>query len=225
MSDFKGPVRRRRADAERSSVAVLEAAIGLLAQRSHATMEEIAAAAGVARQTVYAHYASRESLLAAVVEYLSAEVAAVFDHLDLGGTSALDALSRWVDAAWQVLARYPILLTDAVAPPPGDEYQRHTPITERLIQILDRGRVSDELDDGPPVSWQISAIIGLGHAAVQEVTAGRMSMQAAGKAYRRTVLRICAADPCRAAPIETQGPDSRPRLSASTNSDARTSAT
>lgn len=192
VSNISGSSRRRRADAERSSAAILQAAIELLARKPRAGMEEIAVAAGVARQTVYAHYPSRDRLLAAVMEYLTAEVVTAFDGLDPGHGSALDALGRWVDAAWGVVARFPVLLTEAVAAPPGDEYQRHLPISTRLIQILERGRRAGELDDQSSVSWLLSAIVGLGHAAGQEVAAGRMSMQAAGDAYRRSVLRLCA---------------------------------
>jgi AcrR family transcriptional regulator len=62
------PAERRRADAERNIAAILDAAVELLGERPDSSMAEIAAAAGVARQTVYAHYDSREALLAAVAE-------------------------------------------------------------------------------------------------------------------------------------------------------------
>ena len=45
-----------RADAERSIAAILDAAVQVLADRPEAGMGEIAKAAGVARQTVYAHF-------------------------------------------------------------------------------------------------------------------------------------------------------------------------
>jgi AcrR family transcriptional regulator len=191
VSDFSAPSGRRRADAERSSAAVLQAAIELLARRPQANMGEIAAAAGVARQTVYAHYASRDKLMAAVIDHITAEVVSAFDGLDLDHGPPVDALRRWLEASWQVLARYPILLTEAVAASPADEYERHLPISERLIQLVERGRDSGQFDNRHPVSWLVSAIVGLGHAAGQEVAAARMSMEDAGAAFRDSVLRLC----------------------------------
>ena len=129
-----------------SSAAVLRAAIDLLGRRPQAKMEEIAAAAGVARQTVYAHYASREKLIAAIIDRITAETAEVLDGLDVADRPAPQALSRWAEASWQILGRYPILLTEAVARPPGDEVDRHSPISGLLVRLLERGRAEGQFD-------------------------------------------------------------------------------
>lgn len=44
-----------------------------------------------------------------------------------------------------------------------------------------------------PASWYLAAIIGLGHAAGQEVMAGRMTAAQADSAFREAVIRVCRA--------------------------------
>jgi AcrR family transcriptional regulator len=55
-------------------------------------VEDIAGAAGVSRQTVYAHFPSREALLDAVIEHATAEVTAAFNT---AGLDDLPPLPRW----------------------------------------------------------------------------------------------------------------------------------
>jgi AcrR family transcriptional regulator len=157
-------------------------------------MEEIARAAGVSRQTIYAHYPSREALLQAVTRHVTAEVARELGGLDLDQGSAVDALGRWVDGGWALLERYPVLLTPAIlSSTDHDERGRHEPVIGGLLQLIERGRRRREFDCAMPTTWYIAAIIGLGHAAGQEVTAGRMTPAEAGAAFRDAVLRVCRA--------------------------------
>lgn len=159
-------------------------------------MDEIATAAGVSRQTIYAHYPSRNALLQAVTRQITAEVARGLGGLDLDRGSAIDALGRWVDASWALLERYPVLLTPAVVAPAGDDQQeRHEPVVRGLLQLIERGRRRREFDPAMPTTWYLAAIIGLGHAAGQEVTAGRMTPANAGTAFRESVLKICRTPP------------------------------
>ena len=84
-----------------------------------------------------------------------------------------------------------MLLTEAVGQPPGDAVDRHLPIVGRLAEVLRRGRDDRQFDATPPVTWQIAAVVALGHAAGQEIAADRMSSAAAGVAFRSAVLRLC----------------------------------
>jgi AcrR family transcriptional regulator len=68
-----------------------------------------ARAAGVSRQTVYAHFPSRDALIDAVIELASAEFTSLLNGLDLDQAPLAQALTRLLDAGWQVAARYPFL--------------------------------------------------------------------------------------------------------------------
>nr|WP_221381988.1 TetR/AcrR family transcriptional regulator [Actinoplanes polyasparticus] len=172
---------------------MLDAAVALLGRQPDASMDEIAAAAGVSRQTIYAHYSSRDALLRAVTRHITAEVARGLGDLDLDSGSAAEALGRWVDASWSLVERYPVLLTPAIVVPDGDEQERHEPITGGLIRLLERGRQHGEFDRAMTTTWYLAAIIGLGHAAGQEVIAGRMTQDQARVAFRESALRVCRA--------------------------------
>jgi AcrR family transcriptional regulator len=185
-------VRKRRTDADRSRDAVLAAAIALLGRRADASIEDIAAAAGVVRQTVYAHFPSRSALVRAVLGHLTAETSTSLAALDLTTPPADEALRRWLQATWNIIERYPVLLSPALAEaaPAADENERHEPVTSQLAELIRRGRQSGVLDKSSPESWAIAAVIALGHAAGQEVAAGRMRRDEAGAAYRDGVMRL-----------------------------------
>ncbi|HJP75737.1 MAG TPA: TetR/AcrR family transcriptional regulator [Pseudonocardiaceae bacterium] len=185
------PRRRRRSDAERSIAAILDAAVPLLGDRPDASMEDIAEAAGVTRQTVYAHFSSRDALLGAVVARVTEQVAEAIDAAELDQGSATDALVRFVDASWQMLERTPVLLRLPVVPVgPREELERHEPITSRLTELIRRGQRAGEFDQDITPEWLLAATIALGHAAGEQVSAGLMPVNLAGAAYRRSLLRV-----------------------------------
>src|ERR687893_349782 len=98
------PARNRRADAQRSRSSILDAAVELLNSPADPSVEAIAAAAGVTRQTVYAHFPSRDTLLAAVLDRVTAETLATLDAVDLDAGSATEALLRLLDESARITA-------------------------------------------------------------------------------------------------------------------------
>jgi AcrR family transcriptional regulator len=68
----------RRSDSRRNRDRVLEAAIQVLSEHPNATVEDVAAAAGLNRSTVYRRFSSREHLLEAVRRRLVEENRALF---------------------------------------------------------------------------------------------------------------------------------------------------
>ena len=190
----KEPIRRRRrADAERSIAAIQAAAMKMLEARPDASIEELAKEAGVARQTVYAHFESRDALVEAVVQRALGETLAAIDAAELEQGSAAEALARLIAASWQTLERYPVLIELRAPMSAEAEYELHRPILDRLEQLVRRGQRTGEFDPDLPPSWLLAAFLSLAHAAAGEVRAGRMDAEEAGEALRITVQRVFGA--------------------------------
>ncbi|MGW2330467.1 TetR/AcrR family transcriptional regulator [Streptomyces sp. NPDC001700] len=186
-------VPQRRADAQRSRTAVLDAAIQVLGEQSDAGMAAIASAAGVTRQTVYAHFSSRDDLLAAVADRMTEKVAEEMDAAGADEGPAAEALLRLLDAAWRVSEAYPALTRLGGRPvPPEEDRVRHEPIADRIACVLQRGRDEGDFGPGPALSWQVAAVIALSHAAGEESRAGRMSAADAMAVLHSGVLRLLA---------------------------------
>jgi AcrR family transcriptional regulator len=181
---------KRRADARRSIAAILDAAVGVLGERPQASMDEIARAAGVSRQTVYAHYPSRDALIRAVQQRALGEAVAAMDAAELHQGPAAAALERLVAAGWRTLERYPLVLDLRVELTPEEELALHRPILERLERLIRRGQRRGEFDRTLPPNWLLTTFLALSHAAGEEVAAGRLSAERALELLRRSVLRV-----------------------------------
>jgi AcrR family transcriptional regulator len=184
--------RRRRADAERSIAAILAAALEVLARRPDASMTDIAAAAGLTRQTVYAHFQSREALLAAVGHRLLTQAVAAIDGAEPQAGPPAEALDRLTAAWWQTVARHASVLEVLAAAIPGAQahHDFHVPILDRLERLIRRGQRSRDFDRTLPAGWLAAAFLGLMHTAADEVAAGRLSSDDAGAALERSIRRV-----------------------------------
>ena len=189
MSKNEPVRRRRRADADRSRAAILTAAITLLDERIDASVERVAEAAGVTRQTVYAHFPSRDALLNAVVDELTRETLQAIDALDLDHGPALDTLLQLIDLGWRSFEQHPLLLHP---PQPAGPDERHDPVVERFERLIRRGQRAREITRDLPVGWLVTALVALGHAAGESVAAGRLPAGRASAALHASIIRLLA---------------------------------
>ena len=188
------PTRRRRSDARRSIDAILNAARTVLGERPDASMEDIAAAAGVTRQTVYAHFPSRDALLIALVDAARAEGLAAIDAARLDTVPPAEALAQFLDINWQLLRRYPLLFDPALARIPlPDGHDHHHAVTPWLERLIRRGQRTGDFDPTLPATWLAAAIFGLGHTAAEQVAAGHLTTSTAATILLDSALRLCGA--------------------------------
>jgi AcrR family transcriptional regulator len=174
--------------------AILGAARTVLGERPDASMEDIATTAGVARQTVYAHFPSRDALIAALLHAAGAETLAAIDAARLDTAPPADALRQFLDIGWQLIRGYPFLLGPALAgsPQPGDPAAHQAAIT-LLEQIIRRGQRAGDFDGTLPAAWLAVAIVGLVRTAAEQVAAGRLTTSKAAALALDSTLRLCGA--------------------------------
>jgi len=180
---------RRRADAERSIMRILDAAVGALADDAEASMAEIARRAGVVRATVYVHFPTREALLEAATHRAIAEVAHVIEATEPHRGDPADALARVVAASWRRLGRYHALVAINTHQHGHDELrERHSSVLGALEPLIERGQADGSFRADVPVTWHLSMVMALIHAASGELGARRVTDADAEPALVATVL-------------------------------------
>ena len=180
-----------RSDAERRRTVILDAAAEVLGGRPEASMEDVALAAGVSRQTVYAHFPTRDRLLGAVLQRITDEAALALDAAALDEGPADAALGRFLDATWRTFERHPLLLHPSVATADvGGDEARHEDVASRLERLIRRGQRSGVFDRGLAPAWLVRATVALGHLAGAEVGTGAMGAKQAARTLRRSVFAL-----------------------------------
>jgi AcrR family transcriptional regulator len=191
-TDIDAPT-RRRSDARRSIDAILDAARTVLGERPDASMEEIATTAGVTRQTVYAHFPSRDALIEALIRTAGAETLAAIDAARLDTLPPPDALRQFLEVGWELTRRHPHLLIPALSRNPAGSDQSHDAGTARLQRIIRRGQRNGDFDRALPASWLTAGVIGLFRTASEQVATGRLTTSKAAALVLESGLRLCRA--------------------------------
>lgn len=173
----------------------MNAASAVLTERPEAGLAEVAQAAGVSRKTLYAHFASREALINALIERATARVVAALEAADLDTGPADQALVRLMEIGWRSMDTDPFLLHLSLPPAsPEQDRDRHEPILDRLQAVVARGQREGHIDPKLTSDWVLAAVLALGHAAGEEVRAGRMDSDQAIESLRISIPRLVRPD-------------------------------
>lgn len=184
---------RRRADAQRSITAILDAALDCLVEDPDVSMTAIARAAGVGRVTLYTHFPSREALLDAVLERAVAKADAALAQEDLDSVPAPEALAQLLRSSWEILDRHRRLMVAAAHHlGPVRLRQRHTRVLARVERLIARGQDEGAFRTDVPRDWLLTVTYSLLHAAAEEVNAQRLSSSRAASVLESTLLAALA---------------------------------
>jgi AcrR family transcriptional regulator len=177
---------RLRADARRNRRTVLDAAVALLAQRPQATMQEVADASGLGRTTVYRHFPRRQDLIDALFEEVLREAGETIEQAVGKAQNARELLCDLgpriiaIGDRYRFLDAHPELRERTLSGADGGD--------QRLEDFLRRAQERGELRADLPVAWMLTTLRGLGIVAMIEVSAGRTTVEEAG----RNVGETCA---------------------------------
>jgi TetR/AcrR family transcriptional repressor of mexCD-oprJ operon len=178
----------RRADAQRSIAAILDAAIRCLSRNPDASVSEIAKAAGVGRVTVYGHFPNRADLVDAALTRAIDDGHAGLDAVDLSGDPR-QALARLIDSSWQLVNQSRLLLIAAQEVlPPGRIRELHAGPAERMERLVERGRKEGAFRTDLPTTWLVAVLHSLMHSAADEINADRLTPDNAATYITATVL-------------------------------------
>jgi TetR/AcrR family transcriptional regulator, mexCD-oprJ operon repressor len=138
---------------------ILAAAANVLAARQGASMAEIAAAAGIARGTLYRHFPTRESLLRALETAANEDAGRRLAEANLEQIPVDEALARVVRALVAVGEDFIVLLRERRPPEPG--------FAAPLVALIERGRANGAIRGDVPVATLVESLLVLIGACVR----------------------------------------------------------
>jgi AcrR family transcriptional regulator len=128
----------------RTPAAILDTAAHLLAERREASMNDIAAAAGVGRATLYRYFPTRDALVQALADEALAELGTRLADAGLEHATFREALQRLCRAVLAVGDRYVVLLDEAAAlRGRNSSFETHQDVAAPIQALFQRGQ-----DDG-----------------------------------------------------------------------------
>jgi AcrR family transcriptional regulator len=153
------PPRRKQALQERVAAAILEAAARVLAKGGEqASMNDVAAAAGVARATLYRYFPSRQALLDELGRVAADEAGTRLASARIEEIAAREGINRAVRALIEVGDPFTVVARERVRPDPEQFEQL---VLAPLRRLFERAQQAGEIRGDIPSSWLTDALVGL----------------------------------------------------------------
>jgi TetR/AcrR family transcriptional regulator, mexCD-oprJ operon repressor len=141
------------------SAAIVEAAAGVLAERGEqASMADVAAAAGMARATVYRYFPNREALLASLGRLAVEEAGGRLRAGRLQEVPVAEAFERAVRALVAVGDAFVVVSRESARADPAEFEQG---VAGPLRALIERAQALGEVRDDLPASWLMQSLIGI----------------------------------------------------------------
>ncbi|MFQ6398730.1 TetR/AcrR family transcriptional regulator [Nocardia sp. KC 131] len=163
------PIPGIRAQANRRRI--LDVAAGELARNPAASMEEIAAAAGVVRRTLYGHFPTREALIDGILDLASEDIARTLRSLDTAEPVAVTS-ARCTIALWRVGDKYRLLFKLTETNVGARIEERLAPVHAHGTEMLRHGQRLGIYSDHLPAEVLSRALAGLVLALLESRNAG-----------------------------------------------------
>jgi TetR/AcrR family transcriptional regulator, mexCD-oprJ operon repressor len=179
-----------RADAARNVKRILETAARVLADDQSAGMAEVAAAAGLARATLYRHFPTRADLVAAIRAQAYDDAGAAIAACRLEEGPVGDALGRLIEGIVAVGDRYRFLQNESQTEAGGAaDRKREAELSQPVLAMIMRGQESGELAADVSPVWFTRTLDALIRSALRAVSEGSITADEAAAMIYRTTLR------------------------------------
>jgi TetR/AcrR family transcriptional regulator, mexCD-oprJ operon repressor len=179
----------RRSDAIRNDERILDGSMRELGRNPLAGMDEIAAACGVSRATLFRRHPSRDRLISDLRDHAHEDLRAAVDGARLGEGTPAEALGRLTEALVAIGVPYSFLLQNPLEPG-SQEGTRY--IAKPVAALIRRGQRDGVFDSSAPPDWWVEVIVAVLQVAARNAGASGRGSEAA-ELMRLTLTRGLAA--------------------------------
>ena len=187
---------RMRSDAQRNRDAIIAAALKTSGVNSHATVRDIAEAAGVSRGTFYGHFTSRGALVAEACRWIMADVASQLAALD-PSRPAQESLDILIASSWCALGHVSGLAAAAKTAIAADDLRklREESVAQPLQSLLTRGRAEGAFRIDQSLAWQTECVYAVLQAGASQIPDEQLPPSRGQAEMTTTIQALLAATP------------------------------